>query len=438
VRLISNVAAGKINFLSFRPHFWETHTMTWLSLPPDTHFPPTHLPWGVFLTPGGDIHAGTRVGDTVIDLSVLYEEGLIALPINPFDQGDLNYFAALGQPAWRVTRNAIAQLLDADERRLQDDADLRERALLPIAHVEMQLPVIPGDYTDFYSSREHATNVGAMLRGNDNALMPNWLHLPVAYHGRASSIVVSGTDITRPNCQSRPGDAHLPSFGPSRSLDYELEVAVIIGRGNDQGCPIHVDDAENHIFGLVLLNDWSARDIQAWEYQPLGPFLGKNFATSISPWVVTLAALEPFRCEAPQQEVEVLPYLREKRRSTFDIQLEVLVEGRRTCLSNFKHLYWTMAQQIAHHTSNGCPLRPGDLLASGTISGPTEDSRGCLLETTQRGSKPITLREGQTRKFLEDGDVVTMTGWCERAGVRIGFGEVSGKILAAKNLETRS
>ena len=301
----------------------------------------------------------------------------------------------------------------------------------------MLLPARIGDYTDFYSSYHHAHNVGTMLRGPENALMPNWKWLPVAYHGRASSIVVSGTDVRRPHGQTKAPDAATPSFGPSRSFDYELETAFLIGPGNVLGSSIPVDKATEHIFGLVLMNDWSARDVQAWEYQPLGPFLAKNFCTSISPWVVTLDALAPFRKPLATQDPEPLPYLRAASDFTYDIQLEAHLQTATMdsphviTRSNFQNLYWSIAQQLAHHTVNGCNLQPGDLLASGTISGPTEDSRGCMLELTWRGANPLTLPNGETRKWLEDGDGLTITGWAQGDGYRIGFGEVSGRVLSA-------
>jgi fumarylacetoacetase len=306
-----------------------------------------------------------------------------------------------------------------------------------MADVEMLLPVEIGDYTDFYSSRDHATNVGAMLRGPDNALMPNWLHLPVAYHGRASSVVVSGTDLKRPCGQTRADTAPAPVFGPSRSVDFELEMGFFIGPGNALGEPIPIERAENHIFGVVLVNDWSARDIQKWEYVPLGPFLAKNFGTSISPWVVTLEALEPFRVAGPRQDPEPLAYLRPPCGAAYDIHLEVSLQAAgslepvRICASNLRSLYWNFCQQVAHHTCNGCNLRTGDLLATGTISGRTPESRGCLLELTMAGRNPLLLPGGRRRSFLEDGDRVTMTGWCQGAGYRVGFGEVTGKLLAA-------
>jgi fumarylacetoacetase len=301
----------------------------------------------------------------------------------------------------------------------------------------MQLPARIGDYTDFYSSYHHAHNVGTMLRGPENALMPNWKWLPVAYHGRASSIVVSGADVRRPHGQIKPPDADAPIFGPSRSFDYELETAFFIGPGNALGEPIPIDHATDHIFGLVLMNDWSARDVQAWEYQPLGPFLAKNFCTSISPWVVTLEALEPFRKPLPPQDPEPLPYLRAAHNFTYDIQLQACLQTPSMTTphvvtrTNFQNLYWSIAQQLAHHTVNGCNLQPGDLLASGTISGATEESRGCMLELTWRGANPLTLPDGETRKWLEDGDNLTIMGWAQGDGYRVGFGDVTGRVLPA-------
>jgi fumarylacetoacetase len=340
-----------------------------------------------------------------------------------------------GRAAWSEVRAAISRLLRSDEPTLRDNTPLRNSALIPMADVEMLLPAEIGDYTDFYSSRQHAHNVGTMLRGPDKALMPNWLHLPVAYHGRASSIVVSGTDLRRPNGQTKADDADAPTFGPSRSVDFELEMGFFVGPGNALGEAIPLARAEEHIFGLVLVNDWSARDIQKWEYVPLGPFLAKNFGTSISPWVVPLEALEPFRVSGPSQDPRPLPYLQASAPGAFDIRLEVALQTakmdcpQRICASNFKHLYWTLAQQLAHHTVNGCNLRPGDLLASGTISGPTPDSFGSLLELAWKGTKPLAFPNGETRIFLQDGDRVAMKAWCEGKGYRVGFGEVTGQIL---------
>jgi fumarylacetoacetase len=301
----------------------------------------------------------------------------------------------------------------------------------------MLLPVAIGDYTDFYSSKEHATNVGIMFRGKDNALMPNWLHLPVGYHGRSSSVVVSGTEVRRPSGQVMPDGAERPSFGPSRLLDFELEMGFFTGPPSDLGSPIPVERARDHIFGMVLVNDWSARDIQKWEYQPLGPFNSKNFATTISPWVVTLDSLEPFRRPGPQQDPEPLEYLRGEPERAYDIELEVWLQGEkmesaeRISLSNAKYLYWNICQQLAHHTITGCNVRPGDMMASGTISAPDPGGFGSMLELTWRGSKPIAFANGEQRKFIQDGDTVTLTGWCRGDGYRVGFGEAAGKLLPA-------
>jgi fumarylacetoacetase len=408
---------------------------SWVPVAEDSHFPIQNLPYGVFRRPGERARVGVAIGDQILDLSALQDRILPGRPV--FDRDSLNDFLALGRAAWSEARAAVSRLLRADEPTLRDDAALRKRALIPMADAELLLPVQIGDYTDFYSSREHATNVGAMLRGPENALMPNWLHLPVAYHGRASSVVVSGTDVRRPRGQYKPADAATPLFGPSRSLDFELEMGYFIGPGNPLSQPIPIDRALDHIFGMVLVNDWSARDIQAWEYQPLGPFLAKNFATTISPWVVPLDALEPFRTAGPIQEPQPLAYLRSAGDCAYDIRLEVTLQSERMnrpqtiCGSNFKYLYWNLCQQVAHHTVNGCNLRTGDLLASGTISGPTRDSYGSLLELTRRGSQPIQLPDGDKRGFLQDGDRVTLTGWCQGPGYRIGFGDATGKILPA-------
>jgi fumarylacetoacetase len=409
----------------------------------ESHFPIQNLPYGAFRRRGhgGRAHIGVAIGDFVLDLTALEEKGVFDPQFlggrRPFAAGRLNAFLALGRDAWGEARATVSRLLRADEPRLRDEASLREQVLIPSADAEMLLPVDVGDYTDFYSSLEHATNVGAMLRGPDKALQPNWRWLPVAYHGRASSLVVSGTDFRRPLGQAKPEGADAPAFGPTRSLDFELEMGAVVGVGNELGRPIPVGEARDHIFGLVLLNDWSARDIQAWEYVPLGPFLSKSFCTTLSPWVVTLEALEPFRAAGPVQEPAPLPNLRTEGMQTYNIQLEVYLQAaaadrpHRLCTTNFRHLYWSLAQQVAHHTSNGCALRPGDLLGSGTISGPTPDSYGSLLELTWRGARPLTLPGGETRTFLRDGDRVTLTGWCQRDGYRVGFGEGTGTVLPA-------
>ncbi len=416
---------------------------TFFDVDADSDFSIHNLPFGVFRPRAGAApRIGVAIGSRVLDLSVLEDKGLFTGPelsgTDVFHEPVLNPFMAMGRSAWREARVRITELLRADEPTMRDDAALRDAALLPTSSVEMLLPARIDDYTDFYSSREHATNVGTMFRGPDNALQPNWLHLPVGYHGRSSSIVVSGTGVRRPMGQTKADDAQSPSYGPSRLMDFELEMGFFVGPGNDLGEPIPIGCAADHIFGLVLVNDWSARDIQKWEYVPLGPFLGKNFATSISPWVVTLEALEPFRCASPRQEdPEPLSYLTRPQDQAYDIQLEVLLQSQkmdralRIATSNFRYMYWDICQQLAHHTVNGCNARPGDLLASGTISGPAKEERGSMLELTWRGTEPIELPSGETRKFLADGDTVTMTGRCERNGIRVGFGEVTGTLLPA-------
>ena len=406
----------------------------------DSHFPLENLPFGVFKPRDDPARIGVALGDYVVDLSALEEAGHFKglADRRLFSRDSLNEFLALGRPAWRKVRETLQKLLSAETATLRDDAKLSERVLHRQSDVMMQLPAKIGNYTDFYSSYHHAHNVGTMLRGPENALMPNWKWLPVAYHGRASSVVVSGTDVRRPQGQIKPPDAAAPMFGPTKSLDYELEMAFLIGPGNPLGQPVPIDQAFDHIFGFVLMNDWSARDIQAWEYQPLGPFLAKNFCTSISPWVVTLEALEPFRKPLPRQDPEPLSYLRAKNDFTFDIELEAKLQTTKMksphtiTRTNFQNLYWSVSQQLAHHAVGGCNLQPGDLLASGTISGATAESRGCMLELTWRGANPLKSPNGEERKWLEDEDTLAITGWCQGDGYRVGFGEVSGKISPAQ------
>jgi len=414
---------------------------SFIDVAPDSHFPIQNLPFGIFKPNGEKPRVGVAIGEFVVDLSVLEEHGHFRVPEFRneivFADDALNRFLALGRPAWSKARETIQKLLSIDMAILRDDKALRERAIHAQKNVTMQLPARIGNYTDFYSSYHHAHNVGTMLRGPENALMPNWKWLPVAYHGRASSIVISGTDVRRPRGQVKPTDAASPIVTPSRSFDYELETAFLIGPGNKLGDPVPINQARDHIFGLLLMNDWSARDVQAWEYQPLGPFLAKNFCTSISPWVVMLEALEPFRKSLPPQDPEPLSYLRATSDFTYDINLEARLQTpsmqtpHLITRTNFQNLYWSIAQQLAHHTVNGCNLQPGDLLASGTISGSTEESRGCMLELTWRGANPLKLPNGETRKWLEDGDSLTITGWAQGDGFRVGFGEVAGRILPA-------
>ncbi|MEX0608074.1 MAG: fumarylacetoacetase [Balneolaceae bacterium] len=415
---------------------------SFIEVPADSHFPIQNLPYSAFKTEDGEIHLCSAIGEYIIDLFVLDEEGLFDGPELrsqfAFQDSTLNFFMGMGKSAWSEARKSLQSLLSEENPALRDNDALRNRVFHSISEVELVLPVEIGDYTDFYSSEQHARNVGTMFRDPENALMPNWKHLPVGYHGRASSVVISGTDLHRPKGQTIPKDSDTPVFGPCKLLDFELEMGFFSGPGNMLGDTIPINEAEDHIFGLSLVNDWSARDIQKWEYQPLGPFLAKNWATSISPWIITTEALEPFRIKSPEQNPEPLEYLQQKNRSTFDIQLEVFLKSEKMddaykiCTSNFKNLYWTMAQQLAHHSITGCNIQPGDLYASGTISGPTENSYGSMLELAWKGTKPIKLPNGEERKFIQDGDEVMMAGFAEGDGYRIGFGEVKGKILPAK------
>lgn len=404
----------------------------------ESHFSLHNLPWGVFcVRDDGRPRIGTRLGDWVVDTAVLQAQGLfdgeMLRDTAVFDQPTLNAFMALGAPAWAEARATLQTLLAADNPTLRDNAALRAQVFHPLTDVTMHLPAAIGDYTDFYASEYHAANVGKMFRPDDAPLLPNWKQLPVGYHGRASSIVLSGTEVRRPCGQILPPGTVAPIFAPTAELDFELEMGFFISPGNALGQPIPVDQAEEHIFGLVLVNDWSARDIQRWEYRPLGPFLAKNFATSISPWVVTLAALRPFQTLGPTQDPTPLTYL-QITNTTYNIHLEISLKSKEMetplviSRSNMRHLYWSMAQMAAHHTITGCNLRPGDLLATGTISGPTADSCGSLLELGWRGTRPISLPTGEIRTFLQDGDEVTITGWAQGDGYRVGFGEVYGRV----------
>ncbi|MBC9795670.1 fumarylacetoacetase [Sinomicrobium weinanense] len=410
---------------------------SWIQVNKDSDFPIQNIPFGVFLTRDDVITIGTRIGDTAIDLGALHQLGYfegIPLTDDIFLQDSLNDFISDGKKTWRLVRNRIAEIFDINNPKLKDNEEHRRIVLFTLDEIEMQLPVQIGDYTDFYSSKEHATNVGKMFRDPENALLPNWLHIPVGYHGRSSSIVPSGIPIRRPMGQTLPPGTDTPLFGPSKRVDFELEMAFITTDANQLGEPIPVDEAEDYIFGMVLFNDWSARDIQKWEYVPLGPFLAKNFASSISPWIVTMDALEPFRVAGPKQSPAPLPYLQYSGNKSFDINLEVSLapensEPLTICKSNFKYMYWTMAQQLAHHTVNGCNVNSGDMMGSGTISGPTPDSYGSMLELSWSGKKPLKMKDGSERTFIEDGDTVTMKGYCQNNKVRIGFGEVSAKLL---------
>jgi fumarylacetoacetase len=412
---------------------------SWVEIPKGSDFPIQNLPFGIFKTKYLSAVAGIAIGEYVLDLVYLHEHGYLdglGLPAGIFNQKYLNDFFALGRMKVREVRERISELLRDDIDDLKIHTADCAIALIPMDEVEMLLPVKIPNYTDFYSSEEHATNVGSMFRDPKNALLPNWKHLPVAYHGRASSIVVSGTDIHRPKGQVKLDDSDQPVYCPSRKLDFELELAFISCGETKLGQSVHTHQAENYIVGFVLFNDWSARDIQQWEYAPLGPFLGKNFGSTISPWVVTLDALEPFRTQGPEQHPHVLPYLSFEGEKNFDIVLEVLMKSEHAdettlCRSNFKYMYWNVNQQLAHHTVNGCNIQVGDLYASGTISGPSPGSYGSLLELTWNGQKTLHLPDGSERTFIQDGDTVILRGYAEKSGVRIGFGDCSGKIIAA-------
>lgn len=412
---------------------------SFISYDQNSDFSIYNIPFGVAVFNQEYIACCTRIGDQVIDLATLYDYGFFdeieGVDENIFEAYTLNEFIELGKPATNAVRLKIQELLAENSKLAQDEKTLAE-CFFDIDQVKMMMPVHIPNYTDFYSSIEHASNVGIMFRGAENALLPNWKHLPVGYHGRASSIVVSGTDIIRPKGQTKPADVDSPIFGPSKQLDFELEMGFIVNKHTEMGESISTAEAEDAIFGMVLFNDWSARDIQSWEYVPLGPFLGKNFGSSVSPWVITLEALEPFRTSSPKQEPQVLDYLKFEGDKNYNINLEVYLkpkdaESTLISESNFKFMYWNMAQQLAHHTINGCNVEVGDLYASGTISGKDEKSYGSMLELTWRGTKPLKLSNGEERKFIEDHDTIIMKGFSEKDGVRVGFGEVSGTILPA-------
>jgi len=422
----------------------ETHDPargSWVEGADGSDFPIQNLPFGVFSRRGPRRHVGVAIGPSILDLTLLEAEGVIAPAATPvFDRGVLNPFMALPREAWRATRRAIADLLDGTDPRLRDDAGLRARALVHGAAVRLHLPFFVRSFTDFYSSREHASNVGTMFRGREKALPPNWLHMPIAYNGRASTVVVSGTAVRRPLGQLKAAEAEAPVLGPSRRLDMEVELGIVVGTPSAMGRPVTTAEADAMIFGYCLLNDWSARDIQLWEYQPLGPFQSKAFATTVSPWIVTADALAPFRVDPPERAVPLLPYLSEDAPRNLDVAIDVTLapeggEARTICRTNTRHLYYSPAQQIAHHTLSGCAMETGDLLGSGTISGPTAESRGSLLEITWGGRDPIAV-DGGTRTFLEDGDTVTFTARAQGA-CRVGFGACAGTILPAPDLSGR-
>lgn len=412
--------------------------MSWLTIAPDSDFSIHNIPFGIFSHPNFEgCRVATAIGNSVIDLKALYDLAFFHdLAIEDvFENNQLNDFIAQGKNKTSAVRQRLIQLFSEGD--FLDAQKLAAHYVYSMQDVTLHLPVKIGDYTDFYSSREHATNVGIMFRDPANALLPNWLHIPVGYHGRASSIVVSGTPIRRPKGQVLPPEGgDTPIFSESKRLDFELEMAFIVGKSTQMGETIATSEADDYIFGLTLFNDWSARDIQQWEYVPLGPFLGKNFGSTMSPWVVTLEALEPFRCAGPLQEKKVLPYLEYEGEKNYDISLEVLIqpkdsEASTVSNSNFKYMYWNMNQQLTHHTVNGCNVNIGDVMASGTISGATPDSYGSMLEIAWKGTKPVTLSDGKERRFILDGDTVIMRGFAEKDGLRVGFGEASGTIVGS-------
>ncbi|MES2601358.1 MAG: fumarylacetoacetase [Pseudomonadota bacterium] len=411
---------------------------SFIQVDPSSDFPIQNLPYGVFFTPEQpDLRVGVAIGDFVLDLVALEAAGLIRFEnaSGVFAKPSLNAFMALGPKVWSKTRARISELLRHDHPELRDNKELCRRALVPQTFADMHMPIEVAGFTDFYSSKEHATNVGIMFRGKDNALMPNWLSIPIGYNGRASTVVVSGTPIRRPRGQLKPPTVEQPTFGPCKRLDFELEMGVVIGQASAMGEMLTEQQAEEMIFGFTLLNDWSARDIQAWEYVPLGPFQAKAFGTSISPWIVTREALEPFRVNGPAQDPTPLPYLQQKGANNYDMQLAVdlktpaMQKPAGICRTNFKYMYWSSVQQLVHHASSGCAMNVGDLLGSGTISGPEKSERGSMLELSWGGAEPLDLGDGEQRSFLEDGDSLTMRGWCQGDGYRIGFGEVEGTIL---------
>lgn len=413
---------------------------SWIEVPQGSDFPIQNLPFGVYSDKNTQNHVCSAIGEYIIDLYELANAGLLNnLNINKevFNNKYLNEFIELGKSTTRALRDRLSDLLEISNTELQNNKAVFNTIFKKQQDVCMLMPVQVGDYTDFYSSMDHAINIGTMIRDPKNALMPNWKHLPVGYHGRASSIKVSGHNFHRPKGQQKPADAEVPVYGPSKLLDIELEMAFVIGKSTELGDTVSTDKADNYIFGMVLFNDWSARDIQTWEYVPLGPFLSKNFASTISPWIVTLDALEPFRTKGYEQEPKVLPYLEYNGNKNVDIKLEVYLtpekgESNKIITSNYKYMYWTMEQQLAHHTVNGCNINVGDMMASGTISGPQPHEYGSMMELTWRGTKPITLKDGTERKFVNDNDTITIKGYCEANGVRLGFGDCTAKLLPAK------
>lgn len=413
----------------------ELHT--WMEVKSNSDFSIYNIPFGIYSDKDVKYRACSAIGDYIIDLFELESADLLDMNRSVFEKKYLNSFIKLGKKTTNRVRTRLQEILCDQDSILKKDKKFFDKVFKKQSDVQMLMPVKVGDYTDFYSSIDHATNIGTMIRDPKNALMPNWKHLPVGYHGRASSICVSGHSFYRPKGQQKPADAEVPVYGPCKLLDIELETAFIIGKRTEMGDSVSTAEADDHIFGMVLFNDWSARDIQTWEYIPLGPFLSKNFASTISPWIVTLEALEPFRVKGYEQDPPLLPYLQYKGNRNLDIQLDVYLKpenGKENHVisSNYKFMYYTMEQQLAHHTVNGCNINVGDMMASGTISGPEQKQFGSFMELTWRGTKPITLNDGTERKFVNDHDTIILRGHCEKDGKRIGFGECSAKVLPAK------
>jgi fumarylacetoacetase len=415
----------------------QKNLKSWIEVKPDSDFSIHNIPFGIYSDKDTKHHACTAIGEYIVDLFELESRDLLDLNRTVFQEQHLNSFIELGKQRTNRVRNRLIEILSDENSELKSDPGFFAKVFKKQEDVQMLMPVRVGDYTDFYSSIDHATNIGTMIRDPKNALMPNWKHLPVGYHGRASSICVSGHSFHRPKGQQKPADAETPVFGPSKLLDIELETAFVIGRQTQLGDSVDVAKADDYIFGMLLFNDWSARDIQTWEYVPLGPFLAKNFASTVSPWIVTLEALEPFRVKGYEQIPVLLPYLQYEGEKNLDINLQVFLKPENgqehlLCSSNYKYMYYTMEQQLAHHTVNGCNINVGDLMASGTISGPQPSEYGSMMELTWRGTKPIKLSDGSERKFVNDHDTVIIRGHCEKNGIRVGFGDCAATVLPAK------
>jgi len=415
----------------------DKNLKSWIEVDANSDFSIHNIPFGIYSDKDVKHRVCSAIGEYIIDLAELGDDEFFDISPDILENEYLNDFISMGKKVTGSVRKQLIEWLTDENSELRTNKELHKKVFKKQSDVKMLMPVKIGDYTDFYSSIDHATNIGTMIRDPKNALMPNWKHLPVGYHGRASSICVSGHSFYRPKGQQKPADSDVPVYGPSKLLDIELETAFVIGKSTRMGDSVTTSAADEYIFGMVLFNDWSARDIQTWEYVPLGPFLSKNFASTISPWIVTLEALEPYRTKGYVQDPKVLPYLEYTGDKNVDIKLDVFLKPEKgeenlICSSNYKYMYWTMEQQLAHHTVNGCNINVGDLMASGTISGPDPKEYGSMMELTWRGTKPILLKDGTERKFVNDNDTVTIKGYCEKDGIRVGFGECTAKLLPAR------